>query len=235
MKTGATPLPLRALLVLLLLAGFAPRAHAYSLRSPQVPVFGGALQGYLNGLGETIDVHTDQAYVPYWTSTVSGNSTFTMMIEFAGNAPANEIGLYDANLAVPSLKLLFPGGAAAGWFAIASFQPGGNVTVNLFDNSAVPVGTTLYTGVDRNKFGFYLNGPGGLYFTEDYRNPNSDAQALVFASTGSGAGNWWLCWEDVAILPSADRDFDDSVLFLESVNPVPTLTTSWGQVKARYR
>ena len=49
-------------------------AHA-ALRVPQVPVLGPSLQGYLNGVGESINVLTDQENVQRWSSTVSGNSS----------------------------------------------------------------------------------------------------------------------------------------------------------------
>ena len=33
----------------------------------------------------------------------------------------------------------------------------------------------------------------------------------------------------------SDQDYEDAVLFLESVTPIPVSTTSWGQLKARFR
>ena len=101
------------------LIAFAGSASA-ALRVPQVPVLGGSLQGYLNSVGETINVNTDQQDVQRWTSTVSGNSTFTLQVELtAGNAPANGIGIYNAGFVAPPLYLVFPGAATAGWFAPA--------------------------------------------------------------------------------------------------------------------
>jgi hypothetical protein len=208
-----------------------------ALRSPQVPVLGGSLQGYLNSVGESINVLTDQQDILTWASTVSGNSTFTMQIELAGNAAANTIGLYGGADGVPILAQVFPGAATAGWFAVASFKNlPTRVIVNFFDQNAIPVGSNTYTpGPDRNNFGFYLQGPGGTFFTQDVRNPGGAAQAVTYAGTGVNAGSWWLCWEDLAIVGGgADQDREDAVLFLESLNPTPANTTSWGQVKARF-
>src|SRR5512132_3075235 len=70
---------------------------AFNLRSPQVAIGGGSLQGYLNGVGESINVTTDQLDAQVWTSSISGNSTFTLMIELAGNAASNNIGIYNTN------------------------------------------------------------------------------------------------------------------------------------------
>jgi hypothetical protein len=221
---------------LLLVAAFATTASA-ALRVPQVPVAGGGLQGYLNGVGESINVLTDQEDVQRWASTVSNNSTFTIQVELAGNAASNTIGLYNAGLAAPPLYQVFPGAASSGWFAIASFRTAPiRVVVNLFDNNAALMGTNTYLGADRNDFGFYLSGPGGTFYTQDARNPGGLAQALTYAGTGLNSGQWWLCWEDLARSGGgADGDFDDSVLFLESVNPTPVNKTSWGSLKARFK
>jgi hypothetical protein len=220
---------------LLMLATFAATGSA-ALRVPQIAVVGGSLQGYLNGVGEAINVLTDQQDVQRWASTVSNNSTFTIQIELAGNAPLNAYGLYNASLAVPPLYQVFPGAASAGWFAVASFRTAPiRVVVNLFDDLAALQGTNTYLGADRNDFGFYIAGPGGTFYTQDARNPGGLAQALTYAGTGLNAGQWWLCWEDIdRNAGGADDDFEDGVLFLESVNPTPVNRTTWGQLKARF-
>jgi hypothetical protein len=42
------------------------------------------LQGYLNSQGESINVLTDQQDAQIWSSSASGNSLLTLMVEFAG-------------------------------------------------------------------------------------------------------------------------------------------------------
>src|SRR5262249_51999339 len=181
------------LIALVAITGTASAA----LRAPQVPVAGGTLQGYLNSVGEAINVLTDQQDIQRWAATVSNNSTFTIQIELSGNAAANTYGIYNASLAVPPLYLVFPGAAGSGWFATASFRTAPiRVVVNLFDNNANFVGQTTFLGADRNDFGFYLSGPGGLFYTQDARNPCGEAQALTYAGTGMNSGSWWLCWDD---------------------------------------
>lgn len=209
-----------------------------ALRSPQVPVLGGSLQGYLNGVGESINVNTDQNAVQTWATTISNNSTFTLQIELAGNAAANTIGIYNAGLAVPPLYQMFPGAATNGWYATASFRTGPTrLIVNLFDNNANFVGSTTYLAgpPDNSNFGYYLSGPGGTFYSQDARNAGSAAQMVTFAGTGVNTGSWWLCMEDLPVGGGSDQDYDDAVLFLESVNPTPVSTTSWGQLKARFR
>ena len=58
---------------------------------------------------------------------------------------------------------------------------------------------------------------------------------LSYAGTGVNTGSWWLAMEDLTTSQGSDYDFDDAVLFLESVNPTPVEATTWGAVKARFR
>lgn len=210
----------------------ASAAGAFPLRSPQVAVGGSSLQTYLNGVGESINVNTDQLDAQVWDTSVSGNATFTLMIELAGNAALNNIGIYNANNAAPLFQV-FPGAASAGWFAAAHFG-GGNLVVTLFDNNSIIQGQSFYPGVNANGFGFYLQGPGGTFYSQDGMNGGGAAQALTYAGTGKNFGDWWECFED---LPPAgsDRDFDDAVLLLQSVVPTPAKGTSWGALKRIYR
>lgn len=221
---------------LIAFVAFAGSASA-ALRAPQVVVNGGTLQGYLNGVGEAINVMTDQQDIQRWQATVSNNSTFTIQVEFTGNAGTNTYGLYNASLAAPPLYQMFPGAATNGWFAVASFRTAPTrVILSLFDASAAFVGSNTYLGADRNDFGFYLqqNPSGQVLYTQDARNPGGVAQALTFAGTGINSGSWWLCFEDTTPAQGSDRDFDDAVLFCESVNPTPVSKTTWGELKSRF-
>jgi len=222
------------------LVAFAGSASA-ALRSPQVVINTGSLQGYLNSVGESINVLTDQQDIQRWLATVSNNSTFTIQVELAGNAAGNTYGIYNAGLAAPPLYQCFPGAATNGWYCVASFRTAPTrVVVNLFDNNAAFVGSTTYLAgpPDRNDFGFYLQQPVGLglvFYSQDARNPGGLAQMVTFAGTGINSGSWWLCMEDLDPAQGSDRDFDDAVLFLESINPTPVAKTSWGELKARFK
>jgi hypothetical protein len=210
----------------------ASSAFAFSLRSPQVTVNGGSLQGYLNANDGGINAGTDQLDAQQWTASISGNATFTLMIELAGNAASNNIGVYNTNAGpTPTLFQVFPGAASAGWFATVHFG-GGNLTVTLFDNTSAIMGQTFYSGVNANGFGFYLQGPGGTFYTQDARNPGGLPQMVTYAGTGQNYGDWWMAFED---LSASDNDFDDAVLLLQSVVPTPTGPKTWGAVKALYR
>ncbi len=221
------------------LAFLSTDASAWSLRSPQVVIpptspDGTTLQQYLNSLGETINVQTDQLDAQVWDGSGVGTSTFTLQIELSGFATQNAIGIYNSDAgASPALFQLFPAAAAAGWAVTAHFG-GGNLSVALFDNNGAFQGSTSYTGVHANSFGFYLQGPGGTFFSQDYRNPGGMAQVLTYAGTGSNAGDWFECFEDGAMAASSDGDFQDAVLLLQAVVPTPTTRKSWGSVKTGF-
>ena len=211
-----------------------PDASAFNLRVPQIAFNNASLQGYLNANDGGINTLTDQLDAQVWTSSVSGNASFTLMIELAGNASQNAIGIYNPTAPPnPPLFQVFPGVASAGWHASAHFG-GGNLVVTLFDNNAIIQGQTFYAGVNPNAFGFYLQGPGGTFYSQDARNPGGAAYALTYAGTGQNFGDWWECFED---LPpgSNDLDYDDAVLLLQSVVPTPVGSRTWGALKSLYR
>lgn len=206
----------------------------YPLRSPQVAVNGNELQNYLDGLGEAINVQTDQLAAQVYIPSVSGNSAMTLMIELAGNLDQNVLGVYDAKQAVPVLYPVFPGAANAHWSAMVMFLASGDLVVNLFDDLGAPQGHTVFPGANIQRVAFYLDGPGGLFYSEDARN-GGDPQALMFAGTGRNTGDFWVCWEDLHFNQGSDHDFNDEVLLVQSLEPVPAATSTWGKVKAQYR
>jgi hypothetical protein len=235
---SSLPLAVTAVFAVVALATAATTAQAFDLRSPQIPFCQGSLQSYLNGVGESIDVTTAQINAQNWSSTVSGNAEFTLMIELAGNAAQNAIGVYNIDDPPnPPLFQIFPGAATAGWSASVHFFPTGVLKVYLFDQNGDPAGNTNYAGVDRTKFGFYLQGPGGTFYSQDSRN-GGNAQILTYAGTGINVGSWWQCFEDLPyVYPDCLTDFEDAVMFVESVNPgpVPARMETWGRLKSLYR
>jgi len=230
-----------ASLAVLGISGVVSYAHAFNLRIPQVPVLGGTLQGYLNSKGESINVLTDQRDAQVYSQSASGNALLTLMVELTGSAAGNAIGIYNANNPTPVLYQIFPGAAQAGWFATMSFRTAPTrVVVNLFDDNGTLQGTTTYLAgpPDPNSFGFYITNQstGQTFYSQDGRNPGLSAQMLAYQGTGLNTGEWWLCFEDIAVTGGgSDQDYDDAVCILESVNPLATLPATLGGVKALYR
>ncbi len=213
-------------------------AATFQLRSPQVMINGGGIQGYLNAIGENIDVQRDQIVgALIRASVISNNSAVTIQFELSGTAGGNAIGLYDGHDANPVLMPVFPTSAVAGWFAVASYRLSPTrVTVNVFDETAALRSTQTFLGGDRNAIGFFLSGPGGLLYSQDHRNPNGAPQCLFFPGTGINSGSMWLAFEAEPFV-GGDHDFDDAIVFVEApfTSLTPNLHTTWGQLKQRFR
>lgn len=169
------------------------------------------------------DVNDDQfAYDEVWTMSATGISAARLIFEFAGFANANAFGIYDILNPGNSLEI-FSGAAGAGAFEVT--VGAGNTFFNAFNGDSATFGSRL--------FGYYLDGPGGTFYSQAYLNPGQADQMIAFQgrddiyidASGYGAGlfssgEYILAWEDLPITNS-DRDFSDFVVMVESVTPVP--------------
>jgi len=216
----------------------ASAAGAVTLRTPQVSFANGSLQGLLNAWDGGINTATDQLDGQIFATSYSGNTDFTLLIKLGGYSNSNVIGVYNGADASPTLYPLFPSYAVADYSVACKFRANGNLIVDLSDQNGQYLGSTTYTGVTRNFFGFYIAGPGGTFYSQDYRNGNQP-QMLTYAGTNTGTnynfGDWFECFNDTQYTPTAT--FDSAVLMLQSVAPLPTPTNnrSWGSLKSTYR
>lgn len=223
MKRFVTMLSLLALCLL------ASTSFAANLRNPQVVFDYGPLQGDLNSLGETsINVASAQMDVQVWSSNILGNSDFSIAFK---NGSGDEVGVYNGSNTA-QLFMVFPSGAAAGWYAQVHFGAGATMSVTLFDGvSPTPQGTTTYTGVNKSLFGFYIKNQSGTFYSQDDFNL-SGAQVLTYAGVAN-PGDWWLCFQDSMANPAST--YTSVVMAIESVRPTPTSNPTWGKIKSRYR
>lgn len=197
---------------------------------------GTGLQDVLNNItvggDSSINVNTDQlsdGVDSYWNITATGGSVATFVIEIAGNANSNTFGVYDRSNPNNFLEL-FSGPATAG------NGPQSTVTFNMFANGDVQaIGAGVYnTGNFGSKdFGFYLGSADGpIFYSDSSLNPDGSDQMVAFRGTGDlvqlpsfNSGIWTpnefiLAWEDV-LYADSDKDFNDLVVMVESVLPVP--------------
>lgn len=198
------------------------------------PILGGGLQNVLNNitiaptLGQSsVNVNNDQlALDSVWQITGAGASVATIVIELGSYANSNTFGVYD--VANPAKQVqIFAGSAIAGDQAVLSIKADGSVYLNLVD-----------TGVDfaQNAFGYYLGSPDGVFYSQMELNPdvldhfvafqgkNIDTVQLPGIAPGLWTNNEYvLGWED--LLRLGDQDYDDLVLMVESVKPVPEPAT----------
>jgi len=220
------------------IGGPPPPPPSGNLRVPQVVVHGTALQDRFLDVGQNIDVGTEQFDAELMQSNVNNSNIYKFQIWLEGTSSQRVIGLYDGHAPVPTTFPIFPDNAIPGWFAVVSFRS--NPTrfdVQTFDNNAMLVSSPTYPGGNRLGIGFYLQGPDGTFFSQDARNPGGSPQALFYRGTGALSGQLWLAFEDRSLQAGSDQDFDDVFLFIEGVfsGVVPVETTTWGQLKARFR
>jgi len=187
----------------------------------------------------TVDVTQDavlDSWDSYWEVTGSQNASATFIIEIANNAGINTFGIYDDN----SNKWLqvFGGGASTGDYALIH-EDGGVMTVYEYDGSTKTQVNSSTSDFGGNLFGFYLGRENGPIFYSDSSLNNGDDQMFAYQGndidyitatkiaeiTDEGRlftqGEFILAWEDIAIRDYADKDYNDLVLIIESVIPVP--------------
>lgn len=178
----------------------------------------------------SVNVNTDQVNPDsYWSLTASGTSAATMIIEIAGNASTNVMGLYD--MANPANKVVLFNGAATGGTKVAVTIDGAGLVKTIDLATPALIGSATFAG---NAFGYYLTGAGGTFYSDPTLNGGVD-QMVSFAGKGDGFAiqlpnyatwtpdEYILGWEDTGA--GSDRDFNDMVVMVESVKPIPEPTT----------
>ncbi len=204
-------------------------------------VTGGSSETSLQGIFDNITVGgpssvtaaTDclpDSFDSVWSVTGSGLSGLTVIIEIAGHAGTNTLGVYDATDFTKRVQL-FNGAASAGSQVVMSIREDGSVFTNVVNDSGVN-----FAG---NAFGFYLGtANNGTFFSDTSLNADKTDHMLAYRGKGDtvqlpgvAAGTWTLneyalAWEDHK-LSLADFDFNDFVVMVESVQPVPVPPAVW--------
>ncbi len=202
------------------------------------PVGGGgselSLQTIINNLGVgALNPAVDASGLPNdalgfdstWQIGGAGGSLATFVIAIAGNAGANTVGIYDATNPAKVVPL-FTGNPGSGSQTSISIKTDGSVYKAFVD-----------TGVDfaGNSLGFYISGPGGTFYSDTALNADQLDHMVAFQGKnqaiqipGLQAGPWLpneylLAFEDALRL--GDQDYNDLVVMVESVNPVPEPAT----------
>lgn len=189
--------------------------------------------------GPTYNPYTQQS-VPssFWSIGATGASENKIVLELAGNANLNTFGIFDPTNPGNTLQL-FSGPASAGWSVTLLNLGGGDYSASLFNASGVfQSTTTAHFGVD-NLFGYYLGTPGGTFYSKASLNQDAGSSYAngtphmvayqgnnkTTLKTGKTSGlflsnEYLLAWEDTAFMNS-DLDYNDFVVLVESVHPVP--------------
>ena len=189
-----------------LLMAFAISAHAY-------PMYG------------TMSDTGDETFYLDDLGGVATNSLFEIKLENAGYANSNAFGIYQINSGVGVGTLggvnyleLFEGADDVGYAAKLSWNTSTNAvslqksTDGIIYNSvAIALGLT----VNHNDFGFYLDTPDGVWFSET--KYNSDGVDHMVAFNAGAIDSWAFAWEDLR--GGGDRDYNDFVLLADDILP----------------
>ncbi|WP_310598702.1 PEP-CTERM sorting domain-containing protein [Desulfobulbus sp.] len=188
------------------------------------------LQDTLNGItvggpssvNATTDMMSD-TNDSYWNITASGGSFATMVLNIAGLGTGSTFGIYDSSNKNNFVELFSGSQTSAGQHATVSILDDGTVVRNLFDQAGTFTGGT---------FGYYINFNGITYYSDSTLNQGGIDHMYAFRGTGDTVqiGDWkpgpWTNNEYVlAFENGSDFDFNDLVVMVESVDPVPEPTT----------
>jgi hypothetical protein len=180
-----------------------------------------------NAGDSSINANDYLAYDSYWSQTGSGSSSATMIIEIAGWDELNSFGIYQNN----NFVQLFSGVASEGDQVTVSIKDASRSNLVYVNN--VSTGVRFAGG---NIFGFYLDTPNGMFFSDTllnndqydhmwaYQGNNVDTVDLPYVLPGVWSSNEYiLAWEDT--FGGGDFDHNDMVMMVESVQPVPEPAT----------
>ena len=181
------------------------------------------LQSMLNTIfapsGSVPNAASDQQTFGMWTlATNPGGILPALAFEQTALAGSNIYGIWSWSDTLSKVVdvPIFLGSAAPGVFtgtAMLAWVDPLTVAIGGFNCGVVNCGTYQ---VDSSAFGFYLQGgnDGPIYYTVDSLNSNGAAKALAYQQGTST--NWAIAFED-----GSDNDFNDGVLKVESLLPVP--------------
>lgn len=179
-----------------------------------------------------LDVNTQQAsYDELWRVDSSTISSAFLAFELAGFANQNTMGIYDPSNPTQRLEL-FSGSSSAGALTLLrEYAPGEYcIWIGACGNSI---------SIAARVFGFYLtNARGQTFYSQaglntDAASDGTTDHMVAFQGDGRpfdptlwgayspfGPGEHVLAWEDLP-LNAGDRDYNDLVLIVESLTPVP--------------
>jgi hypothetical protein len=185
-----------------------------------------------NAAADCLDDGTGPGRDGVWRPT--GESSATILLEIAGFADLNTFGLYDP--LNPSNRLdIFSGVAGPGSTASLSFQSvagGTQITMSVVGSSVTHSAVFL-----SEAFGFLLCTPeGNTFFSQSSLNSDGADHSYAYrghgamflhggaAGTPFGATDAILAYED---LVHGDNDFQDFVVLVRGVEPIPLPAAGW--------
>lgn len=204
---------------LLAMAGIGLLAGSV-LATPVLPGNETSLNSVFASRGWNIDANIHQITEDaYWQVSEgdSSGSWATLLVEIAGNAGSNTFGIFDKN--GHSYELMAGNSDPSDKVAM-SWNSGGLLSVFYQDDNGSNYELWHNVQLDQT-FGFYIGTPTKFY-SDSTMNQGGADQMVSYVGTGSNGlsvGHYVIAFEDV-LYGSSDKDFNDMVILVESVNPV---------------
>ncbi|MGD9773047.1 DUF4114 domain-containing protein [Diaphorobacter sp.] len=213
------------------LLGLSGASYAATvLPGPETPlqtIINNAYQAAGTPLAAAPDVNAAQAFAELFQVEASGVSAATMILEISGGASANTFGIYDPYNTAARLQLF--SGAASSGNQVAITVNSSNLFMAIDLTNPGLLGMASFTSAT---FGYYLSGPGGTFFSQADLNGGNE-QMVSYRGDGDivafpnrlpsawGPSSYLLAWEDASLSAGSDRDYNDMVVYVESVTKVP--------------
>jgi hypothetical protein len=184
--------------------------------------------GSVFSAGNGINPYTQQLNPSsYWAVAGTGSSENKVLLTLTGNASGLEYGIFDPT-DINNKLALFDGASTGyrtslvtdgtGWFGASYYTADTHVLVPTSTGDA-----TFHAG---NLFGYYLKVGNTFYYSDNSLNANGTPRVVTYAGDGSNKvaltngqftnGEYLQAWED-----GGDFDYNDFVVIVESVHPVP--------------
>jgi hypothetical protein len=177
--------------------------------------------------GSGINPYTDQMNpASYWSVNGSGGSENTLVLTLTGNAPGLTFGIYNPNDTSKTLTL-FDGGTSGYSTSLRYYKATNTFAITQLNENGGLISSqnnlSLGTG---NLFGYYLSTGSKTWYSDMTLDADGKPHMVAYAGAKQGdlkltggmfsPGEYLQAWED-----GSDWDYNDFVVMVESVHPVP--------------
>jgi hypothetical protein len=185
--------------------------------------------GSIFSAGNGINPYTQQLNpASYWAVAGTGGSENTVMLTLTGSAANLTFGIFDPTNITNTLTLF--NGASAGYTTTLKTNGTGGFKATYYASADPLADSTghsdqVYFG-GGNLFGYFLKVGNTFYYSDNALNGNGGPRVVTYAGDGSNKieatngvftpGEYLQAWED-----GTDFDYNDFVVVVESVHPVP--------------
>lgn len=183
--------------------------------------------GSIFSAGNGINPYTQQLNpASYWAVAGTGGSENTVMLTLTGNAAGLTFGIFDPTNIANTLTLF--SGATAGYTTTLKTNGLGGFAATYYsaDPLAASTGHASAAFGGGNLFGYFLKVGNTFYYSDSALNSDGTPRVVTYAGDGSNKieatngvftpGEYLQAWED-----GGDFDYNDFVVVVESVHPVP--------------